>query len=118
MDTIWDEIEFFKTDITSCLIKKTSSKIELFARIRELETKLDIHEAVNKTVYLLFGSSMRHIIFSIYTAALHCEDEEIEKFYDFAAIEAYKTLMKMLVDFKSSNSKLVVSNLLSNIKQI
>ncbi len=118
MDAIWDEIEFFKTDITSCLIKKTSSKIELFARIRELETKLDIHEAVNKTVYLLFGSSMRHIIFSIYTAALHCEDEEIEKFYDFAAIEAHKTLMKMLADFKSSNSKLVVSNLLSNIKQI
>lgn len=105
-----------KQELMNIFLARVNSKDEFFHVIAAFDIFTARIELERSVAFLLFGGSIRHIVFSMYVAVLHSNPVDFAAFYDKCVEILFGGFESMVSDFKKSEAKRRAGSLLSSIQ--
>ncbi|MGE4398026.1 MAG: 6-hydroxymethylpterin diphosphokinase MptE-like protein [Campylobacterales bacterium] len=113
---IGDKIASFKSELFAIFGDAAKSKAEFFEIIRKFEAFAASKEQGRDVLFLLFGGSLKHIVFSFCVAVWHTKPQNFEEFYSGLALRVLRGFESMLADFEKEVAKGRAVGLLGGLK--
>ncbi len=113
---IEDKIALFKNELFAIFGNVAKSRAEFFEVIARFEAFAASKEQGRDVLFLLFGGSLKHIVFSFCVAVWHTKPQNFEEFYSGMALRILRGFESMIADFEKEIAKGRAAELLGGLK--